>query len=182
MKAAAPLFTWDSGLDGSRIAGLLRRLPLFEGKPIHLERCARLRDRRGPVHGGAFLRRRKIAVACSERELRRIIAHELHHFVWLRLGNCRRRSYEELLGRELDSRARGELGWSAEWRKLKLTTADVRSRTRRWREYCCESFCDSAAWLYSGVDRHPEYTLARRYRDGRRAWFCSSVGEGPLRV
>ena len=182
MKAAAPLFTWDSGLDGSRIAGLLRRLPLFEGKPIHLERCARLRDRRGPVHGGAFLRRRKIAVACSERELRRIIAHELHHFVWLRLGNCRRRSYEELLGRELDSRARGELGWSAEWRKRELSPADREARTRRWREYCCESFCDTAAWLYAGLKGHDEFTLARRFREGRRAWFAEIANGAPLSI
>ena len=27
---------------------------------------------------------------------------------------------------------------------------DIAGRTRHWREYCCESFCDTAAWLYSG--------------------------------
>ena len=67
---------------------------------------------------------------------------------------------------------RGELGWSAEWRKDALGADDVAGRTRRWREYCCESFCDTAAWLYSGVERHEEFTLGERWRRGRRAWFA----------
>ena len=40
-----------------------------------------------------------------------------------------------------------------------------------WRDYLCESFCDTAAWIYSGVRRHPEYTLAARHRDRRAEWF-----------
>ena len=40
-----------------------------------------------------------------------------------------------------------------------LRPEDGAGRTRRWREYCCESFCDTAAWMYSGVERHEEFTL-----------------------
>ncbi len=81
---------------------------------------------------------------------------------------------------ELAAGTRGELGWSAEWRKDALQSGDVRLRTRHWREYCCESFCDTAAFLYSGVRRHPEFTLAARFRGRRRAWFESSVGNREL--
>ena len=94
------------------------------------------------------------------REFPRIFVHELFHFVWLRAGNPRRWSFERVVRGEFRSGARGELGWSAEWRKAALRAGDVRRRSRRWREYCCESFCDTAAWLYSGVIRHPEFTLA----------------------
>jgi hypothetical protein len=159
-----------------------RGLPQFEGASIAIRSAAGLRDRYGPVHAGSFLRKREIAFNCTAAEFPRIFVHELFHFVWLRAGNTRRREFEELLRLEWRAGAAGELGWSAEWRKQKLTRADVRGRTRRWREYCCESFCDSAAYLYSSVDQHPEYTLARRYRDKRRAWFHLCIGEGPLRV
>jgi hypothetical protein len=105
------------------------------------------------------------------RELARIFVHELFHFVWLRAGNPARRSWEALLEGELARAARGELGWSAEIRKQALGKADARRRTRRWREYACESFCDSAAWLLAGFRKHDEYTLADRFRAGRRRWL-----------
>jgi len=109
----------------------------------------------------------------------RIFVHELFHFVWLRLGNEKRRSYERLIASELRKRVRGELGWSAEWRKKELGPADCTQRTRRWREYCCESFCDTAAWRYAGVKRHAEFTLAREAREARRKWFAQAgVDEG----
>jgi hypothetical protein len=66
---------------------------------------------------------------------------------------------------------KGELGWSAEWRKQKLTRADRTRRSPAWRRYACESFCDSAAWLYAGLRDHDEFTLALLYRRHRRAWF-----------
>ncbi len=94
-------------------------------------------------------------------EFPRILAHELFHFVWLRLGNGMRRSFEDVLRAEILRVARGELGWSSEWRKLKLESRDWEARTPRWRDYCCESFCDTAAWMYSGVRSHPEYTLGK---------------------
>ncbi len=155
-----------------RITG---RLPGLSGEPVRLERRPGLRDKHGSVHAAAFLRERRIAFDCTARELPRIFVHELFHFVWLRAGNGCRWSYERLLEEELRSRARGELGWSAEWRKVELTRLDRRDRTRRWREYCCESFCDTAAWLYSGMGGHDEFTLSERCRKRRREWFESEM-------
>lgn len=113
-------------------------------------------------------------LAASPREFDRIFVHELFHFVWFRLGNQRRWSFEALLRAELLSRARGEMGWSAEWRKRALQPGDADRRARRWREYVCESFCDTATWLYSGTHSHPEYTLALRFRERRSRWFAAS--------
>lgn len=146
-------------------------MPPLMGLPVHVGEVRGLRDRRGPVHAGAFLRERRIAFDCSRAEFPRIFAHEVAHFVWLRLGNTTRHGYERVVGAELAARAKGELGWSAEWRKDALRAKDIAGRTRRWREYCCESFCDTAAWLYCGTPRHEEFTLGARWRDGRRAWF-----------
>ena len=127
------------------------------------------------VHAGGFLRRREIvldeALQHNGSELPRIMTHEVFHFVWLRLGNERRRDWEQVLCDELARRARGELGWSAEWRKLRLTAADVVQRTRRWREYSCEAFCDTAAFVYAGEGGHSEFTLKPRFQDARREWF-----------
>lgn len=114
------------------------------------------------------------ALMAHPEEFARIFVHELFHFAWLRLGNVKRRSYEDLVARELRRGVRGELGWSAEWRKKQLASRDRKERTRKWREYCCESFCDTAAWLYAGVPRHAEFTLARQARAGRRGWFRGS--------
>jgi len=138
-----------------------------------------LRDRRGAVHAGAFLRGRRIAFDCSRAEFPRIFIHELFHFVWLRLGNPARRCWEDLVKSEWLEGAAGELGWSAEWRKCALARRDIWMRTRRWREYCCESFCDTAAWLYSGIGRHPEFTLATPFRRRRRAWLAEALS-GPV--
>jgi hypothetical protein len=160
----------------------MSRFPALTGKPILLENSPGLRDRRGEVHAGSFLRERRIAFDCTRAEFPRILAHEVFHFVWVRAGNPRRRAWEALLKSELAGRARGELGWSAEWRKLALGTRDVRGRTRRWREYCCESFCDTAAWLYSGRARHPEFTLAARFRSRRRLWFEEFIGNREIPV
>jgi hypothetical protein len=160
----------------------LHRLPPLTGAPIRIETVRGLRDRRGAVHAGSFLRQRRIAFDCTHAEFPRIFAHELFHFAWLRAGNLLRRSWETLLKAELAIRARGELGWSAEWRKQALRRADLRTRSRRWREYCCESFCDTGAWLYSGTERHPEFTLAARFRARRRAWFGQAIGKRELPV
>ena len=162
-----------------RAAPILKRLPELRGDPILIQGAHGLRDRRGPVHAGAFLRERRIAFDCTRAEFPRIFVHELAHFVWLRLGNPRRRSYEALLRAE---HARGELGWSAEWRKLALTPRHCHDRSRAWREYCCESFCDTAAWLWSGLARHSEFTLPARARIRRARWFRTALGSGPLSI
>ena len=82
----------------------------------------------------------------------------------------------DLLDEEFRRGARGELGWSAEWRKLELDAGrHLRPRTRRWREYCCESFCDTAAWLYSGIGRAIRSLRLRRLPQRRRAWFANEL-------
>ena len=171
IRVQASIFVFEDDALKIRAQPLLRRLPALSGAPIRIETMPGIRDHRGPIHAGAFLRERRIAFHCTRAEFPRVFVHELGHFIWLRMGNPARLGYENLLRAEVFSRARGELGWSAEWRKATLTAGDIGGRTRRWREYCCESFCDTAAWLYSGVKRHQEFTLAARYRLRRRAWF-----------
>ena len=136
------------------------------------------------VHAGAFIRKREIvldaALLAAPKEAGRILTHELYHLVWTRLSNAARRSYESLLTAELRSGARGELGWSAEWRKNALAASDIRARSRRWREYVCESFCDTAAWLSAGGGRHEEFTLPQAPRRRRRAWFLHAEELGRI--
>ncbi len=157
-------------------------MPGLRGAAVRVERAAGLRDRRGPVHAGAFLRERRIALDCTRAEFPRIFVHEVAHFVWLRLGNAARRSYEDLVSAELRRGTRGELGWSSEWRKIALAERDIGRRTRRWRECCCESFCDTAAWMYSGLGRHEEFTLGERARRIRREWFDRNIGDRALSI
>jgi len=134
------------------------------------------------VHAATFIRQRRIvldrALLASRAELGRILVHELFHFAWVRLNNGQRHGYEAALKGELKAGARGELGWSAEMRKRTLG-----ARTgRAWRDYVCESFCDTAAWLYAGVSRHQEFTLARRFRERRAAWFAAAFAGRAIRV
>lgn len=164
------------------IEALVRRLPPMAGGPIRVQRVRGLRDRRGAVHGGSFLRERRMAFDCTGAEFPRIFVHELFHFVWLRAGNPLRLAWEGRLREEYAARARAELGWSAEWRRRGLSAEDVKVRSRRWREYCCESFCDTAAWLYSGVRKHGEFRLAARFRVRRREWFRRALDGRELSV
>jgi hypothetical protein len=160
--------------------------PKVRGLPIEITFLPELKVRRGKllsgkaeqgreVHAGCFLRQRRIvldaALKTRPRELARIFTHELFHFAWLRLGNPQRRRYEDLLQAEIRSRVRGELGWSAERMKTALSHADRQRRTRAWREYVCESFCDSAAWLLAGHGGSEEFTLPSAARRARREWF-----------
>jgi hypothetical protein len=150
---------------------------LFDGAPVSTEYRADLLDTAGnPAHAATFVRRRIIVMDPtlkeSPREHLRILLHEYFHFAWVRLGNQRRCAWEAFLRAELAARVRGEAGWSAEWRKAKLSRRDVLKRTRLWRDYCCESFCDTAAWIESRVDS--EVTLALTRRRARRAWFRRS--------
>jgi hypothetical protein len=159
----------------------------FQNAPRSCNR--RLESGPGPglqVHAAGFLRGRRVVLDEALRrrpgELSRILIHELFHFVWLRAGNPARRSWERLLAGEADRGARGELGWSAERNKLELAPRDRRLRTRAWREYVCESFCDSAAWMWSRRSGHSEYTLAPRYRRKRREWFLDFLAGRDVRV
>jgi hypothetical protein len=127
------------------------------------------------VHAGLFMRKRVIvleeALLRFPRRLNRIFIHEVFHFAWLRLGNHERRQYEQLLEAEIRLGAKGELGWSAESLKETLTPTDVRRRTVRWRAYACESFCDTAGWMFGNSGPYAEMTLRKRFRDRRRVWL-----------
>ncbi len=174
---------------------VLEHLPRLEGAPLHVQLLAGLRVRRGKLQPGADrgvevlagsdLRARRIVLeqklAGETGELARIFVHELFHFVWVRLSNSMRRAFENLLEAEFRTRTRGELGWSAERRKNALGPRDRARRTRRWRGYVTESFCDTAAWCVAPSVGHEEYTLRPRYRRRRGTWFRDFVLRGPLR-
>jgi hypothetical protein len=179
------------------IKAIERRLVALEGRSVSLRFLPALTaDRRRlysnrphgqPVYAGSFIRKREIVLdqelEGQPRELARILVHELFHFAWVRLGNPARRSYEALLREEWKRRARGELGWSAESRKRALSGPSMRvSGSPFWRDYLCESFCDTAAWIYSGVQRHPEYTLAPRHRNRRAKWFRAVFQRGTIPI
>ena len=136
-------------------------------------------DRGTQIHAASFIRDRHIVLDSylleRPRLLRLILVHEIFHFVWPRLGNPARRDYAELLACEQHHRAQGELGESACVGKLALELA---WRNVEWRDYVCESFCDTAAWLYAGVSAHPEFTLALRWRKRRKEWFESIFSAG----
>ena len=141
------------------------------GDPIRVE----IRPSLGSHLAGASIPRRLIlldtAVLARRGEFERILIHELFHFAWVRLSNRNRVAWEQLLASELRDRVKGELGWSAEWRKETLTRTDARLRTPKWRRYACESFCDSAAWMFAGLRAHDEFTLPSASRRERRRWF-----------
>jgi hypothetical protein len=147
-------------------------LPPLAGRPIRVK----LRRSLGPHLAATSIPRRLILldadVLLCRGDFERILVHELFHFAWVRLPNTVRRSWEGLLASELDGSASGELGWSSEWRKRKLKSADLLLRTPAWRRYACESFCDSAAWLFAELRNHEEFTLPGRFRRHRRAWFA----------
>jgi len=162
-------------------------LPPLAGRPIRVE----LRASLGPHLAATHIPRRLILLDAGlldtplidqAGEFERILVHEIFHFAWVRLSNQTRRSWEGVLAAELAGRAPGEiggeLGWSSEWRKNKLTRADVRGRKPAWRRYVCESFCDTAAWLCAGLRRHEEYTLAAEPRRMRRRWFAEHLLDG----
>jgi hypothetical protein len=161
-------------------------LPQLTGSPIHIRFESQLTAHRGKllcnqanrgsaVYAASFIRKRDVvvdsALAKRPRALRLILLHELFHFVWIRLGNERRSEFSELLAREYMYRARGELGESAAVKKLLLQDRDCLISSRRWRDYICEGFCDTAAWRHSGIQHHPAFTLAPRWRKRREVWF-----------
>ncbi len=151
------------------------RLPEISGGPISISVQPHLTAHRGkllsgsgfgtPVHAASFIRKRSIVLETgllrNRQALRLIVVHEIFHFVWVRLGNAARQDFTNLLVKERRSRARGELGESAAAKKS----------LPAWRDYVCESFCDTAAWMYAGVENHVEFTLSARWRNQRKAWF-----------
>jgi hypothetical protein len=164
---------------------LRRTERIFEGKPVGIQYSAGLRDTAGnPAHAATSIPARLIILDAElkkkPRGHNRILLHECFHFVWVRLGNPVRWSWEKHLVEEKETGARGEAGWSAEWRKKNLSASDVRGRTIAWREYCCESFCDTAAWIVGGMVA--ENTLGVARRRSRIAWFEVHFKDRPFRI
>jgi hypothetical protein len=159
-------------------------LPALTGSPIYVRALTQLTAHRGrllsqtpergtPVHAASFIRRREIVLEeelLGKRELAAIAVHEIFHFAWVRLGNARRAGYTALLAEERRGKARGEVGESAAVKKQ----ADPSCR-----DYVCESFCDTAAWLYAPGAK-ANVTLGQRWRAQRKAWFESACA-GPVR-
>jgi hypothetical protein len=157
----------------------------FRGRPIEIRYRADLLDTAGqPAHAATFIRQRLIVLDAELKgnagEHERILLHELFHFVWVRLGNPPRLAWEDQLRGELAAKARGEAGWSAEWRKRDLSATDVAKRSRRWREYCCEGFCDTGALFAGAASR--ECTLARKRLNKRIEWFGRVFHDSPLPI
>lgn len=154
-------------------------LPPLAGLPIRVE----LRNSLGPHHAATSIPRRLIlldrGVLTKRGEFERILIHEIFHFAWVRLSNETRRSWENLLASE---REPGELGWSSEWRKLKLNSSDHCQRSPKWKRYARESFCDSTAWLFSGLKHHDEFTLPAPFRRARKAWFKKNFASHPIAI
>jgi hypothetical protein len=163
---------------------------MFDGPAVRVRYRTGLHDSAGnPAHAATSIPGREITLdpelKTDAREHERILLHEYFHFVWARLGNPKRRAWEAQLAGEWKIRVRGEAGWSAEWRKKELTLHDISARTRRWRDYCCESFCDTGAWWVLNETRSgavTENTLGRAARHARAAWFTLQFGGRPLRV
>jgi hypothetical protein len=160
-------------------------LPDLSGNPIRVSTLPQLTASRRQllsrsphrgtaVHAASFIRERRIVVDTRllrhPRQLRLILVHELFHFVWARLSNVKRAAFAALLETELSAGARGELGESAE---VKKSARPVVGSTA-WRDYVCESFCDTAACIYAGLKAHPAFTLGKRWTARRRAWFNQS--------
>jgi hypothetical protein len=142
-----------------------------------------MRKSLGPHHAATSIPRRLIlldrGVLDKRGEFERILIHEIFHFAWVRLSNEGRREWEGVLASE---KSPGELGWSAEWRKLGLTPSDARVRSPKWKRYARESFCDSAAWLFSELKTHDEFTLPARDRRARKDWFQKKFASSPIAI
>jgi len=167
-------------------------MPDLEGEPVSLSFRPDLSAHRGkllsrklekgtPVHAAAFIRQRRIVLETAlfkdRQRLQQILVHELFHFVWARLGNHKRAEFSAILRRELERNARGELGEAAAVKKARLQPGDHRIENRRWRDYLCESFCDTAAWYHTGVNLPDEVTLGRRWSKPRARWIDSIFQE-----
>ncbi len=142
-----------------------------------------------PAHAASFIPQRYVILDARlfrhRVELGRILYHEFCHFLWPRLGNSKRRRFADLLANELGRGVAGELGYSSECRKASWTAREPgelrRSREgHRWRDYVCESFCDTGSFVLLGrerQERHSEYTLSRRARARRsREWLRLVLG------
>ena len=128
------------------------------------------------MYAASFIHERRIVLESEvlhhPKTLPLIAIHEVFHFVWTGLGNRARHEYKELLRREWEHRAKGELGESSSLKKERLWPAGLDwLSSHAGRDYACESFCDTAGALYSGVAESDWFTLAPRWRKRRERWF-----------
>ncbi len=163
-----------------RILKATSGLPALTGSPLLISALPKLTAHRGkllsanlqkgkPVHAASFIRKREIVLETEllcKKDLPQIFVHELFHFVWARLGNTRRAGYAALLADELHAHARGELGESATVAKDQAPASP---------NHICESFCDTAAWLYAPNPPNQHITLAPRWQKLRRLWFATHL-------
>jgi hypothetical protein len=123
------------------------------------------------VVAASFLTRREIIfdadLLAHAPDFVNIVAHEIYHFVWRRLPNSERTGWSDLLAAEkrpshpgLSSRLRYD-----NWREAPTP--------RRWKDYICEAFCDSAAAL-----THPNATISPH----RRKWLSHLMKKRKLPV
>ncbi|MGH6878326.1 MAG: hypothetical protein ACREHV_13275 [Rhizomicrobium sp.] len=167
---------------------MLAHLPPLAGRPISVSFRRGLTAHRGKlvsraagrgtaVYAVSFVRQRKIvfdaSLSSDPPRLRFFAVHEVFHFVWTRLGNPKRAEFARLLALELVSGAQGELGESSVISKARLRSRKSPPALQPWRDYVCESFCDTAAWLYAGAGTHGPVSLAGRWRNRRRSWFTT---------
>jgi hypothetical protein len=157
----------------------------FTGEPIPIEFRSNLRAGRDEVHASTHLHRRlillDIALLKNPRERDRILAHEIFHFVWWK-APLLRAAYSALIQEELSAGATGEMGWSAEWRKVALKRNDVQQHSGRFRDYLCESFCDTCACFLLNIKRHPEITLRAKFRGTRGNFFAANLAGRRLKI
>lgn len=161
-------------------------LPLEASSPVQVAFLPELTAYRGqllsgsnrgtPVYAASFIRQRRIvletALLSNPAVLRFIFVHELFHFAWLRLGNARRNQYSCLLSSEIKAKARGELGESSAVKKSEFLAArNLATSSRIWRDYLCESFCDSAASIFTEGPLHEGSKLGKTWTALRREWF-----------
>ena len=135
--------------------------------------CVRgLRDRRGPVHGGSFLRERRIALDCTRAEFPRIFVHEVAHFIWLRLGNRARRSYEDVLRAE-SRRGPGRTGLERGVAQGRALAPQESRAVPALARILLREFLRHRGVAVRRLEAAPRVHTARRWR-ARRRWFPKS--------
>lgn len=173
---------------------LIRRcsagIPLLVRRPIYVSAKPELTAFRGkllseqphrgkPVHAASYIRRHRIVLErdllSDETLLRLILTHELFHFLWPRLPNRLRQGFEAVLIAERNRHARGELGESSQVSKFVFLAGGSDPESKAWRHYICESFCDTAAWYFGGVKKHPHFCLAPCWIRRRSQWFEANL-------
>jgi hypothetical protein len=165
-------------------------LPVLPSSPISVNVLPQLTASRGKllsgqpigtaVHAASFIRDRSItlesALLSRPNTAKLIFVHEVFHFAWARLSNGRRQEFSDLLANEMRRGAVGELGESSAVKKGGIVSRNIAdAASRRWRDYVCESFCDTAAWAFGNVARGQDFSLANRWKGLRKEWL--RIGE-----